>query len=242
MKNDLLPINLFYYGGHSREIDTRIINARPQYIIGNTPHGLWGEIQGYDRAWLMRDIAAFQAEGIKVIGYLTAGYEGFHSGGGLLPSYYSLETAQKLIRNMAEIDRVDGVFIDETSKFPDEASQKYLRTLTDLAHSYGLIAWGNPGESEFDAWYFNGGGFDLMQSTEKWRGQSPSLTQQKWGKRVSVAGFSPSYTAETASRLTLDAWRKGIRYCYVTHDEYASLAPWFEEYVSLLKAAKRSIF
>jgi hypothetical protein len=77
-----------------------------------------------------------------------------------------------------------------------------------------------------------------MQSTENWRGQSPSPTQKEWGKRVSVAGFSPAYTAADAYQLTVDAWEKGIRYCYITVDEYTSLAPWFEEYVSMLREYK----
>ena len=150
MNNNPLPLNLFYYGGHRHEVDARIISARPQYLIGNTPHGLWGEVQGYGRDWLLQDVAAFRRAGIKVIGYLTAGYEGTHSGGGLMPSWYSLEMNRKLIKNMAELDGVDGIFIDETSRYPDAASKEYLTSLTALIHGYGLIVWGNTGEREFD--------------------------------------------------------------------------------------------
>ncbi len=46
---------------------------------------------------------------------------------------------------MAAVDRVDGVFIDECSSYPDARSKEYLTALTDLAHGYGLIAGGNVG-------------------------------------------------------------------------------------------------
>ena len=235
-------VNLIYYGVHNSEIDSRIINARPDYVIGNPPHGLWGEVQGYDSPWLLQNVKSFQAAGIKVIGYLTAGYEGFKSGGGLSRQWYTLEMNRKLIKNMAEIDRLDGIFIDETSQYPGDASRKYLKELTEFVRGYGLITWGNTGENEFDDWYFKDGGFNFMQSTEHWRGGSLSRTQKEWGKRISVAGFKLAYTANDAVRLTLDAWRKGIRHCYITVDEYTSLAPWFEEYVSRLREKGRKIF
>jgi len=227
----LLRINLVYYGVHTPAIDARIIGIRPQYAIMNTLHGLWGEIYCND---VLRDTSAYKAAGTKVIGYITAGYEGTGSAGKIDPEWYTLETNQRLIRNMAEIDKVDGIFIDECSSFPDETSRAYLKTLTDLAHSYGLITWGNVGVSQFDTWFFTEGGFDLMQSSEDWHGQELSQVQQDWGHRISVTGRNPKFTARDAFKLTIDAWMKGLSLCYISDSEYTAISPWLETYYDLI--------
>lgn len=233
--NGKLKLSLVYYGKHEPEVDSRIIKALPEYVIANPPHGLWGEAYGYNTWWLLQNISLYQKAGIKVIGYITGGYEGKGSGGGIEPQWYSLELNKKLIKNMAEIDHVDGVMIDECSAFPNEGSKKYLKELTDLAHSYSLITWGNVGQDEFDPWYFTEGRFDLMKSTEKWQGQSINKVQEEWGSRISVTGFDSEYTAGDAYRLTIDAWEKGIAYCYISNTGYSSLPTWFEEYVQSLR-------
>jgi len=141
----------------------------------------------------------------------------------------------KYIREMAEIDHVDGVFIDECSDFPDQSAKDYLKMLTDLAHSYGLLTWGNVGVSRFDSWYFSAGGFDLMQSDENWQSQPLSQVQQDWGYRISVAGSNPKFKARDALRLTLEAGRKGLAFCYIHNQGYDSLDPGLEEYARLLR-------
>jgi hypothetical protein len=233
----LLRINLIYYGTHKPETDSRIIRAQPQYVIVNTPHGLWGEIYGND---VLQNIQAYQAAGIKVIGYLTSGYEGKGSAGKIEVKWSTLETNRKLIKNMAEIDKVDGVFIDECTSFPKESAKEYLVTLTDMVHSYGLLAWGNPGEAIFDAWYFTGGGFDLMQSNENWQDQELSWVQREWGSRMSVTGNNQKLTAEEAVRLTVNAREKGLGYCYISNSGYTLLPSWLEEYTVLL--SKNDLF
>ena len=233
-----MRLNLKSYGNHSPIYDARILSVRPEYVIDNPPHGLWGEIYGYDTERLLHNIAEYQTAGIKVIGYITSGYEGTGSDGGIDPYWYSLELNEMLIKNMAELDHVDGVFIDECSAYPDASSKNYLKKLTDLAHSYGLITWGNTGVDQFDEWFFTDGGFDLMQSSENWRGQSLSEVQREWGHRISVTGFNASYTAQDAYNLTIDAWEKGLAYCYINDAEYISIASWFEEYAALLREYK----
>jgi Spherulation-specific family 4 len=233
----LLRINLVYYGRHTPEIDSRIIGAQPQYVIVNTPHGLWGEIYGND---IMQNIPAYKRAGIKVIGYLTAGYEGKGSAGKIEAKWSALETNVELIKNMAEIDKVDGVFIDECTSFPGVKAKDYLTTLTNIAHKYGLLAWGNPGEAKFDAWYFGAGGFDLMQSNENWRGQKLSPVQREWGSRISVTGNNPKLTAEDAFKLTVNAREKGLGYCYISNSGYTVLPSWLEEYTALL--SKNDLF
>jgi hypothetical protein len=226
------------YIRHDQDFDARILSVRPEYVVGNPLHGVWGEWSadnGQDTSWLLHDVERYQNEGIKVIGYITAGYEGWGSAGGLPQSYCSLETNKRLIKNMAEIDHVDGIFIDELTAEPWDSSKEYLKELTDLAHSYGLITWGNAGVDEFDEWFFTEGGFDFMHSSETWRGQDLSEVQREWGHRISVTGFDPSYTAKDAFELTVDAWEKGLAFCYINDEGYSSIAPWFEEYVAMLR-------
>jgi hypothetical protein len=231
---NILPLAVFFYGVHTPANDNRILRAQPRYTIINTLHGLWGQIPGNS---VMMDVSVYKTAGIRVIGYLTAGYEARGSAGKIDPQWYTLEMNRKLIKGMAEIDKVDGIFIDECSSFPDQYSRDYLKTLTDLAHSYNLITWGNVGEAQFDSWFFTKGGFNLMQSIENWHGQDLSPVQRDWGLRIGVTGSNPGYTAQGACKLTVDAWRRGLAYCYICSTGYASLPDWFEEYVKLLRAS-----
>ena len=233
----VLPIVVFFYGAHTPEIDSRILRARPRFTVINSLHGLWGRIPGNN---VMQDISIYKAAGIKVIGYITSGYEGQGSGGNLDPQWYSLKMNKELIKNMAEIDHVDGVFIDECTSFPNRGSRNYLKTLTDLAHSYNIITWGNVGEAQFDSWFFNKGGFDLMQADETWHCQELSPVQHDWGYRISVTGADARYTPQDAYNLTTDAWRKGLAYCYICTG-YTSLPSWFEEYIALLTDFRNQI-
>jgi hypothetical protein len=228
---------LMSYGNHDEEYDARIIKLRPEYVIDNPPHGLYGEMEDppYSASWLLQNITAYQSAGIKVIGYISSGYEGNAGADSYDLKWYSLDMNKKLITNMAAIDRVNGVFIDECSDYPNASSKAYLKTLTDLAHSYSLITWGNVGVDDFDSWYFTDGGFDLMQSSEAWDGQALSPVQKAYGYRISVTGYNTRYTVEDAVSLTLDAWKKGIAYCYINTAEYTSIAPWFELYADKIK-------
>lgn len=149
--------------------------------------------------------------------------------------WYSLDMNKMLITNMATIDHVDGVFIDECSDFPNAASKSYLQQLSNLAHSYGMIVWMNTGVDNFDEWYFTANIADFMQSSEAWSGQSLSPVQAKWGSRIGVTGYKSSCTAQDAYNLTIDAWCKGIKYCYINTVEYTQIAPWFEEYAQMLR-------
>lgn len=223
------------YGNHNATYDARILAIRPQYVIDNPPHGLYGEMDhqegGYNYSeldYLLQDVAGYQAVGIKVIGYITAGYEGVGGDDGYASKWYSQATNEMLITNMADIDGVDGVFIDEISEQPNVASKAYLKALTDLVHSKGLITWGNTGVDDFSEWFFTDGGFDFMQSSESWTGQSLSPVQQNYGSQISVTGYKKAYTAD-------DAWNKDIAYAYINTVEHTSIAPWFEEYANRLR-------
>jgi hypothetical protein len=71
----------------------------------------------------MQDISIYKAAGIKVIGYLTSGYELQGSRGKINTQRYTIEMNRKLIKNMAEVEKIDGVFIDECSSFPNQISR-----------------------------------------------------------------------------------------------------------------------
>ncbi len=231
-----VPLAVIYYGSVSPSVTSTILDIRPEYFICNTLHGMWGEISNQNPR-VFHDISDYKENGIKVISYITAGYEGKFSGGEIDPKWYTLEMNRKFISDLASMDNVYGIFIDECSNFPDEKGKAYLKELTTLAHSYGLMTWGNVGTDNFDSWYFTDGGFDMVHSSEKWRGQSLNKVQIDWGRRISVTGFKPEYTARDALDLTVNAWRKGLAYCYITDATlgYNTLPPWLREYADLLR-------
>ncbi|MCX6819596.1 MAG: hypothetical protein NT129_06400 [Candidatus Aenigmarchaeota archaeon] len=233
----MLRMNMKSYGNHNPTYDSRILTIKPKYVIDNPPHGLYGEMENpkYTATWLLQNVSGYQAAGIKVIGYITGGYEGKGGDDGYAAKWYSLATNKMLITNMATIDHVDGVFIDEVTDYPNTASKNYLKNLSDLAHSYGLIVWMNTGVDQFDEWYFTSGVADLMQSSEAWKKQSLSTVQKNWGSRISVTGFKSTYNAQTAYNYTIDAWCKGIAYAYINNVEYTGISPWFEEYAQMLR-------
>jgi len=79
-----------------------------------------------------------------------------------------------------------------------------------------------------------------MQSSEDWKNQPLSQIQKKYGNRISVTGFNETYNVNDAIKLTLDAWNKGLAYCYINTTEYTSIAPWFEEYAYRLRMAENN--
>ena len=232
----VMPLVLIYYGDETSSTKATILDTKPQYFICNTLHSLWGEISG-NGSNVVQNPSTYQAAGIKVIGYITSGYEGTQTGGSIDEKWYTLQTNFRLIKNMAEIDHVDGIFIDETSDFPNAADKDYLKQLTTLAHNYNLITWCNVGTESFDSWYLTSGGFDMINSNEDWHAQGLSEIQHNWGYRISVTGFNKSYTAQDAFNLTIDALRKNLSFCYITDDSvgYNTLPSWINDYVTLLR-------
>lgn len=216
---------IIYYGHHSPEVDARILEARPAYLVANTAHGLWAEVAGGHTEGLLQDVASLQEAGIRVLGYVTSGYGGRGSSGALDPVWCTLDTNQRLIASMAMQDRVDGVFIDECPAYPDDSDQEYYRRLALAAHASGLIIWGNVGQEDFDPWYFTGGGFDLMNSTELWEGQELTPSPRDWGHRMSVIALGANHDLEAAIALSDEACRQGLRCCYVT-TSYLQLPAW----------------
>ena len=236
----MVKLNLIYYGIHNNEVEQQILNVCPEFLISNTMHGLWGAIFGEDTNWLLHDVTAYNEAQIKVIGYITGGYEGRRSTGGIDPFWYSLEKNMGYITNMAVIDQVDGIFIDECTAMPDGPSKNYLQALTEHAHSHGLITWGNVGVDSFDPWYLTDGGFDFIHSTEAWCDKDLTSVQSIYGKRLSVAGLMTSTTTlEEAVHLTIRALQKGIAYCYIT-PAYTMLPEWLVNYALEIRKYERT--
>jgi hypothetical protein len=126
---------------------------------------------------------------------------------------------KKLITNMATIDHVDGVFIDECSAFPNSTSKTCLKALSDHSRSYGLIVWMNVGVDNFDEWYFTANVADFVQSSEAWRGQSLTPVQDKWGSRIGVTGYRSSCTAQDVYRLTTNGINQMKSCCRTTSNK-----------------------
>ena len=233
---ELVRLNMKSYGNHNATYDARIEAILPSHIIDNPVDGPYGKLYGGDSSLLSHATAQrWMGMGMEVYGYITGGYEGRGTGGGEPVSFSELEFNKQCIRDMAPY--VNGIFIDECSSSPSASGKQYLLALTGLCKSLGLKVWGNTGVDQFSEWFFTEGGFDLMQSSENWRGQSLSAVQQKWGHRISVTGFNRNYTVDDAISLTLDAWDKGLALCYINNVEYVSISPWFEEYAEALRDA-----
>ena len=254
-------LNMKSYGNHDTlsksnllgtvPYDQRILYIKPEMCIDNPAHGLYGEMdhqKGYpysELTYLLQPsmIKQYHAAGIRVIGYVTCGYEGAGGDDHYTKYWYQLSTLKMLVYNMIMLDGVNGIFVDECSEQPTTTQKAYHQELANYIHSfvsayYPFIAWGNTGVDSFNGdFYFNTAKYDYMQSSESWVGQILSPTQQTYGSRISVTGFKSTYTAQKAYDLTIDAWSKGLAYCYINNVEYTSIAPWFEDYANMLVGA-----
>jgi hypothetical protein len=226
--------------------DLRLFYIKPEIILANTPHGLYGEInhQTYNQAYnldgvRLQNVEGYHNAGIKIFGYITAGYEGSHSGTGLDSSWYTLTACETLINNMALYDGVDGVFIDEVTDNPNDTQKAFLTSLGTYAHSLSLTVMMNTGTNGLDSWFFTSGVADYMMSTEEWDSQWPTpqtltSTQQTYGSRIAVTSHADNNTQARAYAITMDAWNRGVKYCYPSVTNYYTIPPWFEGYANNL--------
>ena len=110
---NLLPMAMVFYGWHDAATNQRIVNARPQVLIDNTPAGFWGA---------NCNSAYFQSQGIQVYSYIHASYSTF-----------------PLAQNLAYVDAIAaegtyGVFLDECNPRADS----YVRAIYERAKARGV--------------------------------------------------------------------------------------------------------
>lgn len=224
---------MVYYGPHIGSVDERILEARPAYLVANTAHGLWTQVNGNTTGRPLEDAAVLQQAGIKVLSYLTSGYGGRGSAGSLDSRWCSLATLERLMESAAGQDRVDGVFVDECPAFPDGGQKDYYRQLTSMAQCHGLTVWGNVGQNDFDPWYFTDAGFDFMNSSERWDGEELTPVQSRWRQRISIISLEAGHSLEAALDIFKEARRRGFAGCCVT-TSYLELPEWTGELALML--------
>jgi hypothetical protein len=202
----LNPIALVYYGWHSSTVDQRIVNAKPEILIANTPAGLW---HGNTNS------AYFQSRGIKVFSYLTANYD-----------QYSLSQNYSLINAIAA-EGTYGIFVDQANP----TATSYNTQICAYAHSKGLKVILNPGMP-----YINAGLYsiaDFILTDEHYQGRAPMAVEVGHLNQTIVVGFG-DWTVQQAATYSNTAWAKGFRYTWHEQAEYTALPVWLEQYISLL--------
>ncbi len=202
----LNPIALVYYGWHSSTVDQRIVNAKPEILIANTPAGLW---HGNTNS------AYFQSRGIKVFSYITANYD-----------QYSLSQNYALINAIAA-EGTYGIFVDQSNP----TATSYNTQICAYAHSKGLKVILNPGMP-----YINAGLYsiaDFVLTDEHYQGRAPMAVEVGYLNQTIVVGFG-NWTVQQAATYSNTAWAKGFRYTWHEQAEYTALPVWLEQYISLL--------
>lgn len=77
----------------------------------------------------------------------------------------------------------------------------------------------------------------MVHSTEHWAlGQWPSSSQQTYGSQITVCGFGGHVTLQYAIDATIDAYNKGLAYCYMCESEYQLLPSWLPQYADAIRA------
>ena len=219
---------LIYYGGYDEEVYNRIRNIRPALLVTSTPNDYWQSENS------LKDIGALQDLGVKVFGFTTASYETMER----LPDGRSQE---ECIRDILEKDKVDGIFVDQSSARLDENKIRYHKKYADIVHSYGKMYYVNPGMNEFDERWFTEIGVDLISCTEHWcvpgypnTAYRPSDIQSKYASRCTVLSF-PLDNVQDAYTAVTRAYAHGIGYAYANDNFYLTIAPFWEELADRLR-------
>lgn len=208
------PISMIYYGWHDAAVDNNIINARPKYLVDNSPAGPW---RGN------ANISKFTSAGIKYFEYIDGGYEGA----------VAQAIPNDLQSNLNYIDAAAaagayGIFLDEVSSSPSTASLNYLQQLADRAHSLGLRVAFNVG---VDSWSDSLMAYcDFINGSESWNNLPLTVSQSKWASRIWLLTLNVA-DAVTAANLTNAALSKGIDAHYACTN-YVSLPTWLQDYIN----------
>ena len=210
-----VPINMIFYGWHDDTTDQRIINARPEFLVDNSPAGPW---KGN------ADIGKFESAGIKYFEYIDGGYEGTQSRS--IPN--DLQSNLNFITAAAQAGSY-GIFLDEVSDgIYTTPNYNYLQQIADKAHGLGLKVVFNTGMDNWADQLMNYA--DYVNSSEVWNNAPLTTSQSKWASRTWVLRQGVN-DATTAAALTEAAWSKGLGSAYACN-AYTGLPAWLESYVS----------
>ncbi len=206
--NDLLTVN---------PVRDRILSVVPDILIDNTPHGFWGEQNGY----IGCNPSLYTIHGTKVFSYITGGYEG---------TKYQNDTSG-LFENLNRVngiysDGATGVFLDEVSHHPTTAGKIYIDSIFNRCRSLGMKLIVNPGTTSFDSWLSSH--CDYLVSDEHYNGRSPSSSELSMLDSIIVLSqlISNVSTADSISNLA-STNRFGYYYpCY----QYINIPTWIEDY------------
>ena len=216
-----VPINMCYYGWMDSGTEQAIINAHPEFFVGNSAAGPW---RGN------ANISKLNAAGIKFFEYIDAAYVGYSSYARPIPT--DLGSNLNYIRAAAQAGAY-GIFVDEVCDgiytTPD---YYYLGQIANTAHSLGLKVVFNTGQQNWSDALMNY--CDYVNSSETWRGEALSPSQSKWASRTWLLTYNV-YDAYTAATLTNSALSKGIRAHYAT-STFNSFPYYFPTYVSQISS------
>jgi hypothetical protein len=211
--------NICYYNWLDEAAIKKITDAKPSYIISNSPAGPWkGNAV----------IKTFTGAGIKYFEYLDGGYEGTKPGD--IPN-----DLQSNLRFMKAVKKAggDGVFLDQVASSPQYKSKKYLIAIANKATELELSLVFNVGVAKWDDWLVDYS--DYISSSENWRGEALSDSQAKWKERTWLLSKNTA-TLEEAVRLSKAAGAMGIDAQYACPDGvYQVLAPWFGDYMAAVR-------
>lgn len=225
----------FYYGGYDTAQTQRILNAKPQFLVTETPGGSYGTYC---------PVSQIQDAGIKVFSYVHVGYcSDYHWHGDTSDDSYSGVMA--FIDTVADDkDNCYGIFFDESPySLYTGMSQSVLPTGTwaghslkdaiDKAHNRGLVVMLGIGSLGFstDLW-----AADYILSDENYTGRSPGEEEKGYESRCVVIGAGVK-DATKAVTYTKNAWANGFGFAYEC-SSYGSMASWFESYISKLGPGK----
>jgi hypothetical protein len=167
------------------------------------------------------------AAGIKYFEYLDGGYEGTVSRS--IPN-----DLQSNLNYIAAADNAGayGIFLDEVSSYPGADSLTYLRQISKAARALGLKIVFNTGVASWSDQLMTY--CDYMNSSETWRNNTLTKSQEKYRNRVWFETQEVT-DAATAAKLTKTAWDEGIKAAYVC-EKYIALPDWLDDYISQIKS------
>ncbi|MFC2017858.1 PEGA domain-containing protein [Chloroflexota bacterium] len=216
-----VPVNMCYYGWMDYGAEQAIINAHPEFFVGNSAAGPW---RGN------ANISKLQAAGIKYFEYIDAAYVGYGTYARPIPT--DLWSNLNYIEAAAQAGAY-GIFVDEVCDgiytTPD---YYYLGQIANKAHSLGLKVVFNTGMPNWADALMDY--CDYINSSETWQGGALSPSQSKWASRTWLLTYNV-YDAATAATLTNSALSKGIRAHYAT-STFSSLPYYFPTYVSQISS------